>query len=212
MATPLVVALTGGIAAGKSATAERFARHAVPVFDADLIAREVVAAGQPALGAIVDAFGSGVLRATGELDRARMRERVFADAAARGRLEAIVHPYVRRRLLELAQACVAPYCILAVPLLIEAWNDYRWVDRVLVVDVPADVQLARLLQRPAIDEALARNIVAAQASRTRRLAAADDVIDTSAPIAWLDAAVSRLDARYTVLAARSGASTRRPER
>jgi dephospho-CoA kinase len=212
VASPLIVALTGGIAAGKSAAADRFARHDVPVFDADLIAREVVAPGQPALGKIIAAFGTGALTETGELDRARMRECVFADVAARRRLEAIVHPHVRAGLLERTQACRAPYCVLAIPLLIEAWNDYRWVHRVLVVDIPGDVQLARLLRRPGIDDALARNILAAQASRSTRLAAADDVIDTSAPIVGLDAAVARLDARYTALAAERAGSALRPER
>ena len=211
VATPLKIALTGGIAAGKSAAADRFARHAVPVFDADLIAREVVAPGQPALAEIVAAFGADALAQTGELDRSRMRQRVFADVAARRRLEAIVHPRVRLELLERTRSCRAPYCILAVPLLIEAWNDYRWVDRVLVVDVPGDVQLARLLRRPGIDDALAREILCAQVSRITRLAAADDVIDTSAPIAGLDAAVGRLEARYKALAAKRAASALRPE-
>lgn len=212
MATPLTVAVTGGIAAGKSAAADRFAKRDVPVFDADLIAREVVAPGQPALAETAAAFGPAALTATGELDRSRMRERVFADATARRRLEAIIHPHVRRELIERTRACRAPYCILAIPLLIEARDDYRWVDRVLVVDVPEDVQLARLLRRPGLNETLARNILGAQASRHERLAAADDVIDTSAPIAWLDAAVGRLDTRYSALATTRASSGPRPER
>jgi len=211
-ATPLTIALSGGIAAGKSATAERFAQRGVPVFDADVIAREVVAPGQPALAEVAAAFGPDVLTAAGELDRAAIRGRVFADAEARRRLEAILHPQVRRAMLERVGGCTAPYCILAIPLLIEARNDYRWVDRVLVVDVPVDTQLTRLLQRPGIDRPLAQNMIAAQASRLARLEAADDLIDTAAPLAWLDAAIERLDARYATLAAKRAASAFRPER
>ena len=210
-ASAFVVALTGGIAAGKSAAAERYSCMGVPVFDADAAARSVVAKGQPALHQIVAEFGAGALNASGELDRVRMRERVFADATARRRLEAIVHPQVRRALRQQVDACVAPYCIVAIPLLAETRADYLWVDRVLLVDVPVEVQLTRLIARPGIDRTTALNILAAQSSRSTRLAFAEDIIDTAAPLSWLDSAAQRLHQRYQLLAAAKHARSTRPE-
>ena len=199
-APPYVVALTGGIAAGKSATSDRFAQRGVPVFDADLAARAVVAPGQPALAEIVGAFGAEMLGADGTLDRAQMRERVFAVPDARRRLEAIVHPRVHATLLAQVQACREPYCVLAIPLFVECRTDYAWVDRVLVTDVPPALQRERLLRRPGIDAATASGILAAQATRAARLALAQDVIDNTAPIEWLDRAVGRLHVRYRAAA------------
>ena len=142
----LVVALTGGVAAGKSAVTRRFEALGVPVHDADVAAREVVAPGSEGLAEVVDVFGADVLDSRGQLDRPAMRRRVFADPAARRGLEAIIHPRVRAWLRERALAGTAPYCLLAIPLLAENIEQYRWVDRVLVVDVPESVQLARLLE------------------------------------------------------------------
>lgn len=195
-----IVALTGGIASGKSATAQRFARAQVPVFDADGVAREVVARGQPALGEIRAAFGSGVVTGAGELDRAEMRKRVFSDDAARKQLEAILHPRIRSILRTRVQNCSAAYCILAVPLLVEHIAQYHWVNRILVTDVPKDVQLQRVSQRAGIDEELARRMIDAQAGRAQRLAVAHDVIDNTGPLAALDAIVARLHRLYLVLA------------
>lgn len=199
-ASPYVVALTGGIAAGKSATSDRFAQRGVPVFDADLAARAVVAPDQPALTEIVAAFGPAMLGADGTLDRARLRERVFAVPDARRTLEAIVHPRVHATLLAQVRACRAPYCVLAIPLFVECRADYAWVDRVLVTDVPPALQRERLLRRPGIDAATAAGILAAQATRAARLALAQDVIDNTAPIEWLDHAVARLHLRYAAAA------------
>jgi dephospho-CoA kinase len=198
--TAYCVALTGGIASGKSATAQRFAQHGVPVFDADQLAHELVAPGEPALAEIVGAFGKEYLTARGELDRPRLRARVFADTAARRRLEAILHPRIRVALLARVQSCAAPYCLLAIPLLVECWNDYAWVDRVLTTDAPADVQLERLTRRHGIDLALARQLLAAQAPRAQRLALAHDIIDNTGPLTALDRAVARLHERYARLA------------
>jgi len=195
-----VVALTGGIAAGKSATAERFSQHGVPVFDADQAARDVVEPGQVALTEIAAQFGRDMLDASGRLDRARMRERVFGDVASRKRLEAILHPRIRGMLLDQVRNCVAPYCVLAIPLFVESYKDYRWVDRVLVTDAPVETQFARLTRRAGIDADLAHHILSAQASRDQRLQLADDVIDNSAPIEWLSAVVERLHRRYLALA------------
>ena len=195
------VALTGGIATGKSAVTQRFAHVGAAVFDADLIAREVVAAGQPALSEIAAAFGAEAITSTGELDRAHVRQMVFADATARHRLEAIIHPRVRANLYAHVQACETPYCVLAIPLLVECQDDYRWVDRVLTTDAPSDMQLQRLAQRPGINAELAQRMLDAQATRAQRLALAHDVIDNTGPIAALDAIVERLHHRYLALAA-----------
>jgi len=195
------VALTGGIAAGKSAVTRRFAALGVPVHDADVAAREVVVPGSEGLAAVVSAFGDEVLDAEGRLDRPAMRHRVFADPAARRTLEGIIHPRVRQWLHERALAGTAPYCLLAIPLLAENIVHYRWVDRVLLVDAPVELQLARLIARDGIDEALARRMLAQQARREQRLTLAHDVIDNSGDEAALDAAVAKLHQRYLTLAA-----------
>lgn len=197
---PYVVALTGGIASGKSAVARRFEKLGIAVYDADVAAREVVARGSEGLAAIVQTFGAGVLDGAGQLDRAAMRRRVFADDMARRQLEAITHPRVRSWLRERAAADHGPYCLLAIPLLAENLAHYRWVDRVLVVDAAEDVQLARLMRRDGIDEALARRMIERQARREERLAIADDVIDNLGEEAALDAEVAALHAGYLALA------------
>lgn len=199
--TARVIALTGGIAAGKSAVARRFEALGVHVYDADVAAREVIAPGTTGLAAVVAAFGSEVLDAGGRLDRPAMRRRVFADPAARSRLEAIIHPRVRQWLLERALADPGPYCVLAIPLLAENIAHYRWVDRIVLVDVPEPVQLARLMARDGIDESLARRMLAQQASRDERLALADDVIENDGEESALDDAVARLHRRYLAWAA-----------
>ncbi|HSE11951.1 MAG TPA: dephospho-CoA kinase [Rudaea sp.] len=196
------VALTGGIASGKSTVAEAFHRRGVPVFDADVIARDLVQPGKPALAEIAAAFGDAMLTSTGELDRRRMRERVFGDVNERRRLEGILHPRVREVLLAAAAACKDPYCVLVIPLLSELHDDYAWVDRALVVDVPFETQIVRVMRRDAITRDAALRILSVQATREQRLALADDVIDNAGPAGALDAAVARLHARYLGLAAR----------
>jgi dephospho-CoA kinase len=195
----LVVALTGGVAAGKSAVTRRFEALGVPVHDADVAAREVIAPGSEGLAEVVSAFGADVLDERGQLDRPSMRRRVFADPAARRRLEAIIHPRVRAWLRERALTDSTPYCLLAIPLLAENITEYRWVDRVLVVDVPESVQLARLIARDGVDETLARRMIEQQASRADRLALADDVIDNRGDESALDQAVAELHQRYLTL-------------
>ncbi|EIL99439.1 dephospho-CoA kinase [Rhodanobacter denitrificans] len=196
----LVIALTGGVAAGKTAVTRRFEALGVHVHDADVAAREVIEPGTSGLAAVVDAFGAGVLDDAGRLDRAAMRRHVFADPTARKTLEAIIHPRVRQWLHERALAERGPYCLLAIPLLAENIEHYRWVDRVLLIDAPEAVQLARLIERDGIDEALARRMLAHQASRAERLAVADDVIENSADENALDQAVADLHRRYLALA------------
>lgn len=196
------VGLTGGIASGKSAVAERFIALGVTVADADVAARDIVEPGQPALAKVMAEFGNGVLQADGRLDRAALRARVFGDDDARRRLEAILHPPIR---IALRQACIAAggtYAVVAIPLLVEggARAAYPWLDRILVVDVAREVQRARLIQRDGIDVALAERMLDAQANRRERLAVADDVLVNDAPFDRLDAHVAALDARYRAFA------------
>jgi dephospho-CoA kinase len=195
------VALTGGIASGKSAVAERFAALGVAVIDADVIARELVAPGTPALAEIVEAFGTDVLDASGALDRRLMRKRVFEDERARAKIDLIVHPRVRQVMRERAAAIDAPYVLLVIPLLVESGH-YDWVDRVLVVDVPRTLQRTRLLARDGITEQLADAMLDAQASRAQRLVVSDDIIPNDGSMADLHAHVLDLHTRYLALAKR----------
>ena len=195
-----VVALTGGVAAGKSAVARRFEAFGVRVHNADVAAREVVAPGGAALAEIEFVFGAGVLHADGSLDRRAMRERVFADAGARANLEAIIHPRVRAWLRRKVGMDRGPYCVLAIPLLAENFAPYEWVDRVLVVDARESTQLHRLMQRDGMDRDAAQRMLDAQATRARRLAIADDIIDNDGDESALDAAVAALHERYLALA------------
>jgi dephospho-CoA kinase len=197
---PMVVAVTGGIASGKSALTDAFAALGVPVADADIAARAVVEPGTPGLAEIVTQFGSEVLATDGRLDRRQLRERVFAEPALRKRLEAIVHPRVRQWLADAVGGWRAPYGLLSVPLLVENAAVYTWVDRVLVVDVPEAVQIERLMRRDDVDRELAEAMLAAQATREQRLAVADDVHDATAPIAALADTVAALHSGYLRLA------------
>ena len=197
-----IVAITGGVASGKSTVDALFRARGVVVADADIAARDAVAPGSDGLAEVVAEFGTGVLDATGQLDRPAMRRRVFADADARKRLEAIIHPRVREALRDLCRAATSAYAIASIPLLAEGGGReaYPWLQRILVVDVPDAVQLARLLQRDAIDEDLARTMIAAQASRQQRLAIADDVLVNGGALDALPSQVEALDRFYRVLA------------
>ena len=197
-----VIGLTGGIASGKSTVSDTFAALGAAVVDTDLISRELVTPGSPALAEIRDTFGPAVIAANGSLDRRQLRALVFADPAMKSRLEAILHPRIR----DAAQAAVdqarthAPYVVLVVPLLVES-GAYGWVDRVLVVDATPEVQQRLLVARDGIDMALAEAMIRAQATREQRLAMADDVIRNSAGVAELRAQVRAADRRYRTLAA-----------
>ena len=200
--TAFIIAITGGVASGKSAAAAGFERLGRYVADADLAARAVVAAGQPALAEIAAQFAAGVLLPNGQLDRGRLREIVFADADARRRLEAITHPRIRLLLQVQCAGAPGPYALVAIPLLAEGGGrqNYPWLQRVLVVDAPASLQRSRLMARDGLDAALAEKIIAAQASREQRLALADDVIVNDGDPRALQEAVQRLDRRYLELA------------
>lgn len=197
-----IVGLTGGVASGKSTVERAFAALGVTVADADQAAREAVAVGSEGLAEVVAAFGADVLAPDGSLDRPAMRRRVFADAEARRRLEAIVHPRVRASLRADCEAADGAYAIASIPLLAEGGgrDAYPWLARILVVDVPEAVQLARLLQRDGIDEALARTMIAAQVSRRERLAIADDVLVNDGMLEAIPPQVAALDRLYRKLA------------
>lgn len=195
-----VIALTGGVASGKSAVAKRFEQLGIRVYDADVAAREVVAPNSAALAEIEFVFGAGVLQNDGSLDRRAMRERVFADSQARRQLEGIIHPRVRAWLQRSVGMDRGPYCMLAIPLLVENHGEYAWVDRVLLVDAPEDVQIERLTQRDGVSREHAMQMLAAQATREHRMAIADDVIVNAGEEAALDARVAALHAQYLELA------------
>ena len=193
------VGLTGGIASGKSAVSDRFGALGAPVIDTDLIAREVVEPGHPVLAEVVAAFGLEILDEEGRLQRRKLREIIFSDPEKQDLLEGILHPAIRAVVRERVAAVQAPYCIVVIPLLVESGH-FDWLDRVLVVDVPEEVQMQRLTARDGVSEEQARAALAAQAGREARLAIADDVIDNSGDIAGLDGEVRRLHAVYMELA------------
>jgi len=193
------VALTGGIASGKSTVADMFGELGAVLIDTDIIAREVVQPGTRGLQDIVDTFGPGLLDADGMLDRPAMRRLVFADDARRKQLEAILHPNIRQEADRQMQTRGGPYQIVIVPLLVESpLKDL--VDRIVVVDCSEEIQLERLLARDSGTNDQARRMIAAQASREERLALADDVIENDEDIDNTRGQVAILHARYLSLA------------
>lgn len=171
-----VVAITGGIGSGKTTVANQFAELGIEVVDADVIAREVVEPGTPALAAIATHFGPEVITPDGQLDRRRLRERVFTDPQAKGWLNARLHPLIRTEMQRQCAAARSPYCLLVVPLLVEN-RLTALANRVLVIDVDEATQIERTCRRDGVSHEEAQAILAAQASRAERLAAADDVLD-----------------------------------
>jgi dephospho-CoA kinase len=196
---PFRVALTGGIASGKSTVADLFAALGVPVIDTDMIARQVVEPDQPALAQVVAEFGAEVLDATGRIDRRRMRERIFADPDAKRRLESILHPAIRAEMARQSLAAHGPYQVLVIPLLTEGGSRDH-VDRVLLVDVPEELQIQRLMMRDGVSHGQAQASLNAQATRAERLAMADDVVRNDGRVDELREAVAALDAKYRGLA------------
>lgn len=199
-----VVGLTGGIGAGKSAVSERFARLGVPVVDTDVIARELTVSGGEALPAIREAFGNSVFSRADELDRAALRQQVFADPAARARLEAILHPLIRRAAGQRLAALDAPYALLVVPLLLETGAYADIVQRTLLVDCPESIRVERVMARSALTRAEVVAIVAAQVHDEARRAVADDKIDNTGGLDALDTAVAELHVRYLEWARAAG--------
>lgn len=193
--------LTGGIASGKTTVAQLFAERGATVIETDRIAREVVEPGAPALGALVNALGGGILDASGGLDRKELRRRLFEDAVTRRTIESILHPAILSELERQAAHAEGPYHVLVIPLLVERHLEHR-VDRVLVVDCPEEFQIARLMARDAETREDALRILEAQVSREQRLAAADDVIVNDGAREALAARVAELDRKYRELAPR----------
>jgi dephospho-CoA kinase len=206
---PLRIGLTGGIASGKSTVAQMFRARGVPVIDADQVARDVVAPDTPLLAQLFASFGARLRRADGTLDRAALRRLVFEDAGQRGGLEALLHPAIRARTEQLAELAGGPYQIHVIPLLVETHAESHY-DRVLLVDCPAPLQVARLQARDGCDAEQARAMLGSQASREARLAAAADVILNEAEAADLVPKVAALHQKYLGLAA--AAARARPGR
>lgn len=195
------IGLTGGIGSGKSAAASRFAELGVPVIDTDMIAHELTRPGRPALDAIRASFGDAVMAADGSLDRPVLRRRVFADPAARRQLEAILHPLILHEVKARLAALSAPYAVAVIPLLVETGAYGSLLDRIAVVDCPEELQIARTVSRSGLTREEVGAVLAAQATRSARLAAADDVIVNTGTLAALRDEVDALHQRYLTLAA-----------
>ena len=207
-----IVGLTGGIGSGKSAAAARFAARGAAIVDTDVIACELTVANGAGIAPIRTAFGADVLTPDGALDRVAMRRIVFADPAARQRLEAILHPLIR---VESEVRCQHvrsdfPYVVLVVPLLVESGNYRKRVNRVCVVDCPEETQIARVMARSGLTREDVQAILTAQASRAARLAVADDVIDNAGDLAALERQVDVLHAAYLNLAKKLETEARTP--
>ena len=203
----LVVGLTGGIGSGKTEASREFARLGATVIDTDVLAHELVEPGQPALAEITAAFGNNILNAKGNLDRTRLREIVFSDTARRIKLEAILHPRIREQVIALVEQAETPYCVLVIPLLFETARDYP-LDRILVIDVPIEVQRQRVKARDQFSDKEIDAILKAQTSREQRLKVADDMVVNDGSLENLEREVGRLHQRYLELVRGQGRSYR----
>ena len=199
MSSELVVGLTGGIGSGKSAVCREFERHSVPIIDADIIAREVVAPGEVGYAEVAESFGREILSPAGEIDRTKLRQLIFADDGKRATLESILHPKIRERISNQLAAVASPYCILCVPLLVEK-NGYQNINRILVVDCPTEIQINRVMTRDDLTRKQVEAIMQRQATRDERLRMADDIIENSDRIEALRSQVQILHAQYITIA------------
>jgi dephospho-CoA kinase len=197
---PFLVGLTGGIGSGKSTVADLFAAHGASIVDTDAVAHALTAAGGAAIPAIRQEFGDAVITDDGALDRAAMRDIIFADAGARRRLEAILHPMIGHCCELMIAEATGPYTIIVVPLLVESGRWRERVDRLLVVDCPVEVQIERVMRRNRLAREQIEAIISVQASREARLAAADDVVDNGGDPEALGPRVDALHLRYLALA------------
>lgn len=195
----LRIGLTGGIGSGKSTVCHLFTEFGVPIIDADVIARQLVAPGQPALSKLADVFGEAILQQEGSLNRAALRQLAFSDADNKQKLDEIMHPLIYAEIENQLAHLQTPYCIMAIPLLLETQKKHA-VDRVLVVDCSPSLQLQRVISRDKVSEEQAKAIISLQADRDTRLAAADDVIENSAGQADLAEQVKSLHNSYLFLA------------
>lgn len=201
-----LVGLTGGIGSGKTAVADAFAKLGIEVVDTDVLAHRLSAAGQPGFKAIIAAFGTGMLQPDGELDRAALRRLVFGDAAARARLEAVLHPLIGAEVARRVEILQGAYGVVVVPLLLERAGLRSLVDRILVVDCPEEEQIRRVVARNGLSPTEVRAIMATQFDRAQRLAAADEVLDNAGAPEAIAPQVEALDRRYRELAALAGGS------
>lgn len=192
---PLVIGITGGIGSGKSTVAQMFAALGVPVLDADQLTRDLVKPGGPALVAVIALFGRDCLQPDGALDRAWVRRKIFSDSVSKQQLEAILHPAVREHMQTWIRTVQAPYCILVIPLLLET-GQIDLVDRVVVVDIPEKEQLKRVAARDRLSHNAIHGIMASQADRNARLAAADDIIDNDTNPDTLKRRVAELHRKF----------------
>ncbi|MDH3924836.1 MAG: dephospho-CoA kinase [Xanthomonadales bacterium] len=192
------VVLTGGIASGKTAVSDSFRQLGVPVIDTDVIAKELVEPGQPALERIAELFGQEVLDPAGGLNRRKMRNEIFSSPDKKALLEGLLHPLIAEEVLRRMEHIGSPYCIIVIPLYAES-GSYRWVDRVLVVDVSEEQQIDRVMARDQISRRQAEAILDAQADRQERLALADDVVDNSGSLSELASQVEDLHRKYSSL-------------
>ena len=198
----LTVGVTGGIGSGKSSAANRFRQLGVPVIDADLIARQIVEPGMPALQEIINAFGESVANDQGELDRSALRKIIFSDSNRKSQLEAILHPRIYNEILRLLSELSTPYAIVVIPLLAESKREYP-LDRILVIDVPSDVQISRVTTRDNQSTEEVEQIISSQASRHSRLEIADDIIENVGSTDDLYERVDAMHLTYLVYARKS---------
>lgn len=196
---PYTVALTGGIASGKTLVSDEFARLGVPVIDTDVIAHRIVEPGQPALKEIADMFGPEIIDANGRLKRSELRALIFSDPTAREQLESILHPKIRQKVHETIKSVKDVYCILVIPLLVEK-SFYPNVNRILVIDVEPEKQISRLMARDDCSHEQANQVLAAQASREQRLKIADDILSNSDSPIQARHEVATLHKKYSKLA------------
>lgn len=193
-----VIGLTGGIGSGKTTVANLFAEEGVDLVDADIVAREVVAKGSKGLQAIITHFGTDIVTETGELDRAKLRQRVFSDEQERQWLNQLLHPLIRQEMLSQVENATSDYVIMVAPLLFENGLD-RLVNRTLVVDISPELQVSRTVKRDNVDATQVNNIINSQCSRSDKLARADDIIDNQGEISKLKQEVQALHQRYLQL-------------
>lgn len=191
----LIIGVTGGIGAGKTAVTDEFEKLGIEVVDADVIARQVVEPNTPALKKIVDTFGEDIIDAAGHLRRAKLRELIFSDQNAKQKLNSIMHPAIRERLLDELTHATSPYVILSAPLLLEN-NLQQLVSRVLVVDVDENTQMTRASQRDGVTKSQISAIIKSQISRENRLASADDILDNSGDKQHIAEKVQAFHAKY----------------
>ena len=201
----LAVGITGGIGSGKSAAADRFSELGVPIIDADVIARQIVEPGRPACRKVIDAFGDEVASDDGGLNRAKLRKIIFSEPEKKTLLENILHPEIHAEILRQIAELSTPYTIVVIPLLAESKRQYP-LDRILVIDAPAELQVSRVCARDDQSESEVKRVIQLQSSRPDRLAIADDVIENTGSLQSVRNSVDALHGKYLAIARGSNQS------